>query len=230
MLVVLASRHDNVAQELVARWAESGAALLTCADLSVPGWRYLPDEPERSTAVVSGRTVAQRDIAGVLVRLPYVSEAEVSQITTSERSYVATEMSAFLLSWLTALQCPVLNRPTPTCLAGPYWRHPQWLHAAAQLGIPVYTTGADEGAGVTPSSSPPASRTTVTVVGDQCFGSEDEHLMAQARRLATTAGVELLAVHFLQNNGTACFLGVDLIPDVSCPAVADSILSHLLKE
>jgi hypothetical protein len=46
-------------------------------------------------------------------------------------------MKAFLLSWLSQLNCLVLNRPTPLCLSGPSWRPEQWTYAAAQLGIPV---------------------------------------------------------------------------------------------
>jgi hypothetical protein len=196
----------------------------------MPGWRYFPDDPDRSTAVASGRKISQRQISGVLVRLPYISEAELPHIASTDRSYVAAEMGAFLLSWLSALPCPILNRPTPTCLAGPYWRQPQWLYAAAELGIPACTTVASAGALESPLSDYWTPRITVTVVGEQCFGTEDERLMTQTRSLAAAAGADLLAVHFLQQNGVARFLGVDLVPDVSCPAVADSIRSYLLKE
>ncbi len=52
-------------------------------------------------------------------------------------AYVSAEMTAFLLSWLSGLDCPILNRPTPNCLSGPGWRQEQWIHLAARLGIPV---------------------------------------------------------------------------------------------
>jgi hypothetical protein len=42
-------------------------------------------------------------------------------------------MKAFLLSWLSQLNCLVFNRPTPLCLSGPSWRPEQWTYAAAQL-------------------------------------------------------------------------------------------------
>ena len=47
MFVVLAYTHDSGARALVQRWRADGeeAALLTCADLSRPGWRYMAGEP-----------------------------------------------------------------------------------------------------------------------------------------------------------------------------------------
>ncbi len=39
MLVILASRHDPLAQRLAARWQASGVGLLTCTDLSTRGWK-----------------------------------------------------------------------------------------------------------------------------------------------------------------------------------------------
>ena len=137
MFIVIASRHDLIARDLVARWMAYDAVLLTCEDLSVVGWRHYPGAPEASTARVGGREVRMGHIAGVLTRLPYISDAELSHIVTDDRAYVAAEMMAFLVSWLSQLTCPVLNRPTPSCLVGPYWRQAQWVYIAAQLGLPV---------------------------------------------------------------------------------------------
>jgi hypothetical protein len=80
VLVVLASRHEGRPRALVDRWAGYGASLLTCEDLSVAGWRHDPGAPQVSTAVIGGHTVAVREIAGVLIRLPWVREWEFSHI------------------------------------------------------------------------------------------------------------------------------------------------------
>src|SRR5579872_3914402 len=122
MLVVLAHRYDQEARELVSHWSASDARLLTSADLSRKGWRHFSDEPTASTAVISGRVVPVDQISGVLTLLTGVFEQELVDIVPSDRSYAAAEMTAFLLCWLSTLKCPVLNRPTPTCLSGPYWR------------------------------------------------------------------------------------------------------------
>ena len=140
MLVVVAGRHDATARAFVERHAGAGIALLTGDDLSRPGWRFSLGNGgpgADGSAVVGGRQVATTDIAGVLTRLPHVTEAELPAIVPEDRTYVAAEMTAFLLAWLSALRCPVLNPPTATCLAGPYWWPAQWVRVAHGLGIPV---------------------------------------------------------------------------------------------
>lgn len=235
MLVVVASRYDETAQSLVDRWTKQEARLLTCEDLSVVGWRHSlrgvgGDSPPLldSTAVVDGQVVGVEEISGVLTRLPYIFEQELLQIVPDDRSYVAAEMNAFLISWLSGLKCPVLNRPTPTYLLGPNWRPQQWLYAAAQLGIPVHPMrryiALSGDVCPKPPEMPPV---TVTVVGDRIFGSVDQALATQARRLADAAKVDLLAIHFSGSESGADFLGADLWPDISSPDVADAILEYL---
>jgi hypothetical protein len=228
MLVVVASRYDKAAEALVGSWAGQGASLLTCEDLSVVGWRHHLTSSKDSTAVVGGQVVGVEQIVGVLTRIPCVFEQELLQIVPADRSYVAAEMNAFLISWLSRLKCPVLNRPTPTYLLGPNWRPQQWLYAAAQLGIPVHPMrryiALSGDVCPKPPEMPPV---TVTVVGDRIFGSVDQALATQARRLADAAKVDLLAVHFSGSESGADFLGADLWPDISSPNVADAILEYL---
>ena len=211
MLVITAHRHDQVAQALVSRWATSGASLLTCADLSANGWRYYQGSPANSRALVGGQKVAVEHITGVLNRLTCVFEQELAGMVARDRSYAAAEMTAFLCSWLADLKCPVLNRVTPTCLAGPYWRPERWVAAAACVGIPVRPV--QRRAAFPMRSFPERPDTTipsisaiadlsvpVTIVGKRCFGAVDETLARQARQLAEMASVELLTVHLVVLN------------------------------
>ncbi|MEH2071317.1 MAG: hypothetical protein V7K47_24700 [Nostoc sp.] len=242
MLVVVASRHDKAAQALVANWSAYGASLLTPEDLSVVGWRHYVrgegdggDEGENTTsssssssAVVGGVMIALEQITGVLTRLPSIFEQELLHIIPEDRVYVAAEMNAFLISWLSSLKCPVLNRPTPTYLLGPAWRPEQWVYAAAQLGIRVRP--------VRRQSSLLASvrhqvmekpGVKVTVVGTRCLGEVEKPLASHARRVADAAQVDLLTVHFSSSESSAEFLGADLWADISAPDVADAILEYL---
>ena len=59
--------------------------------------------PTSSSWVMSRRTLAVRGLAGVITRLRYVAEAELPRIVPADSAYVATEMKAFLLSWLSQL-------------------------------------------------------------------------------------------------------------------------------
>lgn len=226
MLVVVSSRHDQAAQTLVARQGLDRVALLTCEDLSVPGWRYYLAAAGTSVAVIGGREVALEEITGVVTRMPCVSELELLDIVPADRPYVAAEMTAFLLSWLSTLRCPVINRPSPTSLSGPYWRPEQWAYVASQIGMrvqPVYRRVAFAGV----SMPPVPESTTVTVVGERCLGQVDTTVMAGARRLARAANVEMLAVHVSGSDSDAIFLGADPLPDLASQETVDAILEYL---
>lgn len=229
MLVVVASRHDRTAQQLVARWETDSAALLTAEDVCAPGWRHYVGSGEGS-AVVDGAVVAVTDISGVLTRRPWVFEQELPHIAAADRAYVAAEMNALMVSWLSELPCPVLNQPTPMCLSGPSWRPQEWLRAAASSGLRVRpgrwevpATGADR-----PDAGQwPGPVIDVTVVGGRCFGADGQPA-ARACQLAAAAGVELLGVRFGDGDGEPCFLSATTWPDVSPGVVADAVRDRLV--
>jgi hypothetical protein len=231
MLVIVASRYDRTAEWLGARWASHDVGVLTGADLSVAGWRYHVGSGQSSQAVIGGQVVAVKDITGILIRMPSVGELELPHIAPEDRRYVSAEMTAFLASWLFSLQCSMLNRPTPVCLAGPNLREAQWVRLAAQAGIPVRpmerASALSGFAAPTPFEGVPVS---VTVVGGRCFGSADETLKKQARCLARAAGVDLFTVFFSGATDGAEFLNASLLPDVASFEIADAILEYFTEK
>jgi hypothetical protein len=230
MLVIVASRYDSEAQALASRWGDHDAHVLSCQDLSVAGWRTCLPDRGASAAVIGGRVVSDGKITGVLTLLPCVMTQELPHIVPEDRAYVAAEMMAFLVSWLHGLTSPVLNRPTPVCLMGPNWRQEQWVHAAAQIGIPIHPICRRSGLNTALSVEAAAvSPVTITVVGDRWFGEADGLLAKHARRLAVTAGLDLLTVHFDGPEASARLLGADLRPDASSPEIADAILDTLCR-
>jgi hypothetical protein len=257
MIIILAGEQDEAARGLARRWSAFDAHLVIPRDLSQSGWCHRPgfrtavsldaklqrateerlDAPNaqshaQDTAVIGGRTVSAGHIDGVLTRLPCVYEWELAHIVPGDRAYVSAEMTAFLLSWLSELDCPILNRPTPTCLSGPGWRQEQWIHLAAQLGIPVdpvhrYAKLGEE----LLSETGPEPGKTVTVVGKRCFNALDETQAVHAQRLTAAAGVGLLALHFkISNNGSSSLRSVDLWPEISSFEVGDAILNYFAGE
>ena len=228
-VVVVASRTDAPARGFMRRYASQGVCLLTPADLSRCGWSYRVGHIETSIAVIGGRRSAARDLRGVVTRLSAVSEDDLEHIAAPDRAYVAAEMQAFLVSWLTALHCPVLNRPGPVCLAGPAWRPAQWSQAAAHLGLPV-TTVVEQASFARTRSARETSRpkgVTVTVVGQRIIGTVDPLLARQARALATAAGVDLLAVRFSSPAADARFVGAHLWPDIAAAPIAAAVFDYL---
>lgn len=229
VVVVVAGGWDPVAQALASRVSGGDVRLLTPLDLSTAGWRYRAGRVSQSRAVVDGVGLDSRAIHGVLTRLPSISADQLTWIDPDDRAYVAAEMQAFLLAWLTELPCPVLNRPTPTCLAGPFWRHERWTLVAARLGMPVEPVR--RMAPVLPSVPPalPPSVTSaaqVTVVGRQCVGAVDPMLARQARDLAAAASTELLTVWFDGPDGGARFLGATPWPDLATDELMSAVLEY----
>ncbi len=231
MLVVMANCQDAAAHTLVERWAAYGACLLTPDDLSVAGWRYHPGDIQASRAMVAGCPLDARDIGAVITRLPWVFEHDLGHIVPADRAYVAAEMNAFLLSWLTALPCPVLNRPTPTCLSGPYWRQEKWVHIAARLGIPVTPVRRQSALRMAPAGFPesPEEGVTVTIIGQGHCGPVDPMLVKQARCLADVAGVDVLSVQFSGPTPGSCFVSASLWPDIAADDIADALLTYIQK-
>jgi hypothetical protein len=221
--VVLASRYDKDAQRLVERWAAHDACLLTCGDLSTAGWSYRLADRSSATAVIGGRKVSVEEIQGVVTRLPWVTEHELVSIAPIDRAYVAAEMSAFLAFWLSDLNRPVLNRPTPGSLNGPPWQREQWMFAAKRVGMRVAPERRQLSfkSGVVPPKQSAAS--TVTVVGERCLGQVDGILLEQSRKLAEAANVELLNVQFSDVNSDAAFLNATVYPELNIET-ADAVL------
>jgi hypothetical protein len=233
VLVVVGSRHDLGALELVKRWERWGAALLSCEDLSAPGWRYSPADRRASRAVIDGRIVREGDIRGVLVRRPHVLQQELAHIATADREFVAAEMSAFLFAWLSHLRCRVLNRPRGTSLCGPNWRPQQWIQAAARVGLEVepirQQVPARAKANVRNISRASRNPVQAVIVGERCLGEIRADQADGARKLAAAAGVGLLAVWFAPGNRTSRFVAASAMPSLAGVGVAEAVREHLLS-
>lgn len=227
MLVVVANLQDKVAAWLVDRWRPQGAVLLTCADLSASGWRYCFPASQPSQVNAGGKVIASPEITGVLTRMPCVYEQELGHIVAGDRPYVASEMTAFLLAWLSSLTCPVLNRPVPACLAGPNWRSEQWIALAAKLDIPERPV--HRSASGNSSSLNPESLCEVIVVGERCFGDAAPQLFDYACLLAQAARVDLLAVYFAGPAPGSALVDASVWPDLAHPQLADAALELLLR-
>jgi hypothetical protein len=222
VVLVLASRRDAAAAKLAADRGDAGVRLMTPDDLSQEGWAFRLDDPARCTAMLAGRPLRAAAIAGVLTRLPGVSEHDLPHIAPADRDYVAAEMNAFLLAWLTSLRCPVANRPTPQCLSGPPWHQERWVLAAERLGIPARPVVRRETDGVAANGEPGP---IVTVVGRRHFGATDDVAVERAHALADAAGAELLAVEFDGRGPDARFVNASLWPDLGDSRIADAAIA-----
>lgn len=225
MIVVVASGHDPRARSVMEHWDSQRAMMLTAEDLCMPGWQFTVPRPQIGMAVIGGKLVADAEIEGILTLRPCIFPEELLSIAAAHRSYVAAELNAFLLAWLAAQTCPVLNRPTASCLAGPNWRAEQWTLVAARLGIPAQPRHCIPDRQSDKSIENFEEAYEITAVGEQCFGCPDTALRANTLRLARAAGVDLLSVRFSRDEGR--FLSANIWPQLADAAVAVAVHESL---
>jgi hypothetical protein len=84
-----------------------------------------------------GRAFEGGALRGVLNRLYTAPTWHWRAAAKVDQEYVQQELIAFFLSWLNALPCPVINRPTPQGLCGRWRSEAEWVCLAQRAGLPV---------------------------------------------------------------------------------------------
>jgi len=222
MIVVVASAYDTRALRIVNHWGSQNAAILSAEDLCKPGWVLQVPRNHGMTAVVGGKTIPSAEIRGILTLRPCIFAEELQNIAPVHRAYVASELNAFVLAWLSAQSCPVLNPPTASSLAGPNWRPAQWALTAARLGIPIQIPPRAPGDGSPPDN---CEGLEVTTVAERSFGCDDAVLIERTAKLAQAAGVDLLSTRFSAAGGA--FLSASAWPSLTDPAILDAVHQRL---
>jgi hypothetical protein len=226
MILVLASRWDETA----ARFAEAGRSrgfeLLTPEDVCRSGWTYRSGDPAVLRGNLAGRSIRRSDIEGVVTTIMAAGPEEFPGIVKHDREYVAAEATSFMLAWLSALGCPMLNRPSPGCLSGPAWPAEKWAIFATGLGIPVWRLR--RGPGITRESFFIAEDEliSISVVGSRTIGAHDEAAENFALRLARGAGTDLLVATFRAMQSGPVLVNVSPFANLEDFEVADAMLGY----
>ena len=214
MILVVASSLDPSARELVRAWSDADARMLSAEDLCSAGWSFFPLSTQAGWLVADGKTLPVAAVEGVVVRRPAVTAEELTWIADDDRAYVAAEINAFLVAWLCALPCCVLNRPTPTSLCGPAWSQLHWRVAAARRGIHW-----------SESAAAPTQQQAIFCRSAQ-HGASSAGQNQTGRELLRASATQLLGVEF---DGEAV-AAVTVQPQLSRAAVRAMVLSQLLGE
>jgi len=221
LILILASEFDSSARKLVEEWQDKSAILLTVNHLCNKGWRaYLGNDHCYSEISIANRKICEGEIKGVMTRLPYVFEDELYNIVNKDRSYISSEITAFLFYWLTSLKCKVINTPTPLCLIGPNWTYEQWIIAASSIGIPVISSSQGQ------LSNKPVDLHTITVVGEKTFGESPEVCHRYAVKLAEYTKLRLFDAKFIFREESYHFCGVNLLPDIKQKEVINLLYEY----
>lgn len=187
----------------------------------------------------AGLQVDGAGLKGVLNRLYTVPIAHWRQAPEADQSYVQQELVAFFLSWLFALRCPVINRPTPQGLCGQWRMESEWAWLARQAGLPVapYRQTSrdriDEARGARRLVPEGALVRTVVVAGGRVIGPALSPAIAEACvRLAELAGTALLGIDFVSHvQQPWSFAGASPTPDlrVGGEALISALLGALTR-
>ena len=228
MILILASELDAVAQDAAAQWPGGRAIVLTPRDVCTRGWRVELAAFEESQIVASGSIYPVRDVSGVVTLLPYVMDYELFAIEEPERKYVASEVTAFLFYLLSRLECPVLNRPTAHCLAGPSWRTEQWNAACRRVGIRHKPFGRQRHPQL-PAGERSNDSTRVSVVGSECVGEVDTAFRSSAVELARLARVEFLTIRLAGEAEDQTLHSVQLVPDLGDGLIFEAVQNHFVS-
>jgi hypothetical protein len=177
------------------------------------------------SAIVEGQVVQTRQIEGVVSLLPWIGPQDLPGIHPEDQEYVAAEMSAFLLAWLSELSCPVLDRPSPSSLSGLGWRREQWIRVASRLGIP--TALPDD---ASTHGAPVLSGRPVTVLDGQPVGGCQPAEGEAAATIARAVDVRLVTLSFVGTEQAPVFEGAWPAPQLDDPDMAKVLKESLLEE
>lgn len=220
MIIILGSALDPAAAQIVtdlAGWGCGGTRLVSAEDLGRAGWAFDPAAPSEGHLVADGAVLAVAEVDAVVVRRPAVAAEELGWLDAADRQYGAAESNAFLVSWLSAVPCPVLNRPSATCLCGPGWSQLHWRLAAERVGLRwrQASTAAEAEAG-----------RDVVVCGSSVHGARDPGEARDAIALSGQAGATLLGLRFIGN----ALCAVTTQPSLAKHEARTLVLEHLDRQ
>src|SRR6185295_2809071 len=107
MIVVVGSRHDPVATDLVALWPD--AALCSAEDLVHQGWVWRLAQPASRKWIVDSKLVPDGEVSGVFIRRGNVYPEELKATHPEDRDFLASENHAFLTFVLATTSALVVN-------------------------------------------------------------------------------------------------------------------------
>lgn len=246
MLLVLCDIDDLGALSVArhARLQGIDCQVLTAQELSFAVRRShrLDAEGIRTEITLAdGRTIRDADLSAVLNRLPAAPAGAWRHASAAEREYATAELHAFTLSWLSALVCPVRNRPAPESLGGAVLHPVVALAAAGASGLSCprvhlrATTQADPASSILTAAAAAAGTGAravhvVAIDGEVVAPEVPAAVRAGVRRFAEAvgAGQALLGVDFVVAGDQWWFAGSSPFADLALsPAVADRLLEVL---
>jgi hypothetical protein len=225
VILVLAPAGDAGAAALVAELAPARASALSCVDLVSSHSCLRHPDFAASTLTVAGDRVAVGEISAVVNVLPAVVPAQLTCYDAAEREYQAAELHAWLAFLLSALECPVVNRPSSLSLTGPVLNPLGWMHRARACGLPLAAMAVCSEEPTAPAPVPASRRVTVTWVRGMAARSTAERCTETLARSCDL--VHLRAWYVVDDRGQARFAGARSLPDLACERTRAALVDAL---
>jgi hypothetical protein len=253
-ILVLASVSDltaiRVAAALQRRRGAMGVQLRTPQELALaPLWEHRVDDSGVETRIGLHDETQLPNPRVIFNRVQQLESWPLQQAQSQDRDYGQAEVWALLLSWLTGASCPVVNRPSPSGLAGNIMRPLVWRRLAQRAGLssvglfvttstrrfplphgvrfrsdlswqePYFRARSPLNQFCWASEAPGAENVVVHVVGGRAFGDVTPAALSACVRLAELAQAELLQVELVRSSMSA--LGVAFQSANTCPCTED---------
>jgi len=231
-IIVLMSKYDLSFDVFMSCSDEFNIKILVPEDISKAGWYYDDSNQKNSTIVIGTDIIPEQEITGVITRLPAVTEEELPHIREQDKLYAAAEMNAFLLAWLTSLDCPVINSPTENCLCGPNLSQEQWVYYVARMGIPTEESSRRihfRDKEIFSEQANYSNYYSATVIGDVCLGDVHQNLMIYSKKIARAFCIDFLQVIFSHKDKNARFVSANLWPEITSEKVK-LLLEFIIKK
>ncbi|MDP4220176.1 MAG: hypothetical protein Q8916_10505 [Bacteroidota bacterium] len=225
MILVAASIADEDAASFVRTYKDAAVSLFTCFDIASNKSSLRYPQFNDSYITVGGKQISLHEIRGVVNVLPAIFPGELFFYPEEEREYQAAEFHALLTFFLSALQCPVINKPSSLSLSGPFINPMSWYHVAHEIGIPLSRMQID-------SDDPPASafdeRGSVfesTCIGGSILSPSGTVADDYTQKLAAEVHCHFLKVFYTQEQPNQfSFIRAQTTPDLKEESVCAALM------
>jgi hypothetical protein len=239
---------NRVAAMLRTRHQADAVALVTMRDLAqadeLTQTMNGGGQPHTIIRLRTGVTIDSGDIGVVMNRLRYIAVPQFTRSNPADRNYATMEMYALLVSWLTSLRCPIVNRGDSSGLSAAPRNAFEWLRLAADAGlrtprlaassslrryavsdmVMLGLEGAENGTRFIAAQQRGwflerlgSRRCSLYVTGTHVSGALSAETKRAVRRLAHRAGLSIARVDFsqaLDSPDSWVFVGIDEWPEV----------------
>jgi hypothetical protein len=229
VILVVSNVANESADDLVGMFPSGAASLVTASNFNEAFKAGISVRDFGGSQVrIGGIPTRPRDISGVISTIPCFHPQELYYIEPADRDYVCSELSAFLIYFLSELDCLKLNPPSSRTLCGLGMHRIEWLRAAHRCGVPLFPIHLKDGIPVVEGASWERPLVRATLIGDTVVGNgAPERIAVHMRTLARAFAMPYLACVFVPDGDDYQLADLSSVPDITVPENREAILNFM---